>query len=102
MQAQLDLLSWKGPGARKGDPQTSHDAANIFRSREVHENVLAVLRDHGPLTDFEIADRLGGQQTSLGKRRGELRDAGLVVDSGKRRQAPSGCFAIVWKIKEGE
>lgn len=99
LPGQLDLLSWKGPGARRSDPTTSHDAANKFRPREVHENVLRVLRDHGPLTDHEIAARLGGIQTSYGKRRGELRDAGLVVDSGIKRPSPSGSQCVCWRLK---
>lgn len=98
---QLNLLSWKGPGARRSDPETSHAAANQFRPREAHTNVLAALREFGNATDFELAARLGLQQTSVGKRRGELRDAGLVEDSGKRRCSPSGSSAIVWKIKQG-
>jgi DNA-binding transcriptional ArsR family regulator len=91
---QLTLFS-----ARRGDPETSHQAA-----RDAHVNakthrarVLAMLEAHpGGLTDFELAERLGLQQTSAGKRRGELRDAGLVVDSGSKRPAPSGSAAIVW------
>jgi hypothetical protein len=50
------------------------------------------------LTDFELADIMGRQQTSAGKRRGELRDIGLVSDTGYRRPAPSGSMAIVWAI----
>jgi hypothetical protein len=99
LPGQLDLLSWKGAGARRTDPDTSQEAANKVRSRKVYADVLRVLRDFGPATDFEIAARLGGQQTSIGKRRGELRDAGLVADSGERRPSPSGSNAIVWKIK---
>lgn len=99
LRDQLDLLAWRGPGARRTDPSTSHEAAAKLRNRKVYEDVLAALRER-PSTDFEIAARLGGQQTSLGKRRGELRDAGLVEDSGKRRQSPSGSMAIVWQIRE--
>lgn len=105
MNSQIDLIDYInsqaiGPGARKSDPDTSHAAAAKIRSRKVYEDVLAVLRE-GPATDFEIAACLGGQQTSLGKRRGELRDAGLVQDSGERRASPSGSPAIVWKLREG-
>lgn len=98
--SQLDLLTWKGPGARRSDPDTSQLAAAKLRSRKVYEDVLRILRDHGAATDFEIAARLGGQQTSIGKRRGELRDAGLVEDSGQRRPSPSGSPAICWKLRE--
>lgn len=95
-----DLFSWTGPGARRSDPDTSQQAASKIRNRKVYQDVLRVLRDHGAATDFEIAARLGGQQTSIGKRRGELRDHGYVVDSGERRASPSGSSAIVWKLRD--
>jgi len=41
---------------------------------------------------------MGRQQTSAGKRRGELRDAGYIEDGLMRRPAPSGSMAIVWCI----
>ena len=64
-------------------------------------SALLTLRDHPEgLTDFELGDLIGRQQTSAGKRRGELRDLGLVRDSGARRASPSGSSAIVWIITE--
>ena len=86
---------------RRGDPETSEAAAlrgparrQIDRSR-----CLIALFDHSNgLTDFELGDIVGRQQTSAGKRRGELRDRGYVEDSGLRRPAPSGSSAIVWRI----
>ena len=57
------------------------------------------LANRGPLTDFEIADFTGWQQTSIGKRRGECAKAGLVIDTGKRRASPSGSSAIVWESR---
>jgi DNA-binding transcriptional ArsR family regulator len=98
MNEQLDLLT--RPVARATDPGTSWSAArdaepNAGTNREL---ALRLLREHpGGLTDFELAERTGLQQTSIGKRRGELRDAGLVRDSGERRRAPSGSLAIVWQ-----
>lgn len=84
--------------ARRTDPETSVEAAlanrNTDRARAYH-----ALREHpAGLTDFELAEVMGRQQTSAGKRRGELRDLGLVCDSGLRRDAPSGSAAIVWRI----
>ena len=98
MNDQLDLLA--PPRARRTDPDTSHRAAadatlNAGTHRAKALGLLRAAPDG--LTDFELAAMLGLQQTSIGKRRGELRDAGLVEDSGKRRPAPSGSAAIVWK-----
>jgi len=87
------------PTARKSDPPTSHIASKAVRARAPRDRdrVLAYLKEHGPATDFEIAEALGGQQTSLGVRRGELRRMGLVEATGERRASPSGSPAIVWR-----
>jgi DNA-binding transcriptional ArsR family regulator len=105
MSSNGDQLELPGvePVARSTDPGTSwaaaHDAtpkAPTHRAR-----VLQALRSiPGGLTDYELAELVGLQQNSAGKRRGELRDAGLVEDSGRRRPAPSGSKAIVWKVVE--
>jgi len=87
---------------RSSDPDTSELAArDTLRKAPTHRaRALDALRKcHGGLTDFELAAYLGLQQTSAGKRRGELRDAGLVYDSGLRRPAPSGSLAIVWRAR---
>jgi hypothetical protein len=57
----------------------------------------------GSLTDFELAARTGWQQTSIGKRRGECRDAGLIEAAewkGQpiRRPSPSGSMSQVWRL----
>jgi hypothetical protein len=63
--------------------------------------VLEVHRSHvDGLTDFELAALMSRQQTSVGKRRGELRDLGLIEDSNTARPAPSGALAIVWRLTE--
>ena len=88
------------PAFRNSDPHTCEAAANDAAKRASYSRRLAlqILRGNpAGLTDFELAELSGFQQTSIGKRRGELRDAGLVVDSGERRRAPSGSMAIVWR-----
>lgn len=88
--------------ARPTDPDTSWDAASdaSIKADTHRARVLATLRSHPDgLTDFELAECLGLQQTSAGKRRGELRDKGLVEDTGLRRPAPSGSLAIVWRAR---
>ena len=89
--------------ARASDPSTSHLAVedakkNAAKGRQI---ALQVLQEHrAGLTDFELATLAGWQQTSIGKRRGELRDLGLVIDSGLRRPSPSGSKAIVWRVNQ--
>ena len=85
---------------RATDPDTSHAAAKKNRATD-RDTARAYLTRAGRegLTDFELAARMGRQQTSAGKRRGELRDQGVVINSGKKRPAPSGSAAIVWCMK---
>jgi hypothetical protein len=88
-------------GARVTDPETSHAAAErdpIQRERD-RDRALFYLQAAYPdgLTDFELGELMQRQQTSAGKRRGELRDQGLVRPTEKRRPAPSGSAAIVWQ-----
>ena len=82
---------------RQSDPETSQQAAEFVlpHAETDRARVRACLYDHPlGLTDFELADLLGGLQTSLGKRRKELG----AVDTGLRRPSPSGCAAIVWSL----
>ena len=96
------------PNARNSDPETSHEAAHDAKFHASHHRRLALfwLHKRGSLTDFELAELTGLQQTSIGKRRGEcmkatpklvevLRDAhGQKV----KRPAPSGSNACVWTL----
>jgi hypothetical protein len=98
-QYQFDLSP--GPGARPTDPETSHLAANktpLLRADDRRAALLIHASRPDGLTDFELAALMGRQQTSAGKRRGELRDAGMIADTTRRRPAPSGSSAIVWSI----
>jgi hypothetical protein len=48
--------------------------------------VLAHICEHGGSTDYELTHQLGLLDSSCRPRRGELVDAGYVVDSGRTRQ----------------
>lgn len=90
-----------GPNARRADPDTSVAAAELHPVTRGHDRAIALVilaRNPAGLTDFELAAHMARQQTSAGKRRGELRDNGYVRDSKTRRPAPSGSPAIVWSI----
>lgn len=63
--------------------------------RKVYELLRAAGTDG--LADHEIADLLPGYAwSSTRTRRKELQEAGLVVDSGRRRPTRSGRQAVVW------
>jgi len=96
---QPDLFTFVS--ARSSDPDTSHEAGRRTPSLRAHDRrrVLIAHATHPDgLTDFELAALVGRQQTSAGKRRGELRDVGLIEQTPLRRPAPSGSPAIVWRI----
>ena len=93
--------------ARRTDPSTSHEAARSITAAQLHTDtrlVLSLLHQYGPMNDFELAARASEaqgytrKQTSLGKRRGELADAGMVADSGLRRPSDTGRPSIVWAL----
>lgn len=87
-----------GPTHRRADHPTAIDASKIPRNTD-RALVLDAHQQHpGGLTDFELAALLGRQQTSVGKRRGELVNAGLIIATTRRRKSPSGSPAIVWQI----
>jgi hypothetical protein len=97
--------------ARKSDPITSFLAANSNpdgKAKDRIRTLLALDESTNGLTDFELAERLHSQQTSVGKRRGELTgvvkgqqvDIAYVENSGQRRPSPTGSPSIVWQCTE--
>lgn len=102
-------MTFPPPLARNSDPDTSHLAvedakrtANTLRARCLE--AIKAAGERG-LSDFELAELLGSQQTSAGKRRGELVAAGLVEKSvvdgvEQKRPAPSGSLALVWRYRQ--
>ena len=102
--ARVRLTPDPSKNVRKTDPHTSHMAAYEhpkFR-QTLRGRVLVALQNAGwhGLTDDELAMVLGHPLNSVNKRRGELRDQGLVVDSGRRRKTASGSLAIVWVVEQ--
>lgn len=106
-QLTLDEYLAHLPRTRLGDWSTSVAAAAGVKASPGRLLALRTLADHpAGLTDFELAVLTGRQQTSIGKRRGELYDAGLVEAATEergeivKRPSPSGSLAIVWRITE--
>ena len=102
MGDQFDIFDTQ-PAARNSDPWTSHAAAEAFPGKRKIDR-LRVLFAHAAnpngLTDFELGVLVGRQQTSAGKRRGELMAQGYILPTEGHRPAPSGSSAIVWRITE--
>ncbi len=64
--------------------------------------ILAFIRSRGPAgaTDDEGERALGIRCQTYTPRRGELRELGLVIDSGRRRPTETGRSAAVWVAVE--
>lgn len=95
--------------ARTSDPDTSLAAALAVEASEVQQRVYALHRQHPEgLTDEELlhwyasAHLVPGRslesKSSPRKRRSDLTNAGLLVDSGARRPLSSGRRGVVWVL----
>ncbi len=86
------------PAVRVNDRDTCQEPTEVRMSSGRLKALAAHYLHPEGLTDFELAALTDTAQTSIGKRRGELEQAGLIVATTKRRPAPSGKAAIVWRI----
>lgn len=95
---QADLFSYPSvPGWKRTD--TSRAAASDIQQKAetIRGLVLRHLRDYNMTTD-EMAARLDLDKLSVRPRFSELREMGLISDTGRRRKNLSGKLAIVWGI----
>lgn len=98
----LPLFAAAAPSVR--GLRTSHAAARSLDARTLNamqRRVLEFLRQAGDAgaTDEEIQIGLAMNPSSQRPRRGELVDAGLVVEAGTRKTR-SGRLATVWRVKQ--
>lgn len=77
---------------------TSRAAAETINAACLRAKVLDTLRQHGPLTADEAADRLRIDRLSIRPRLSELKATGRVRDTGERRLNASKKRAIVWRL----
>jgi hypothetical protein len=84
--------------------ETSEAAAKkvAFRLTKVRAAVLYEIGRTGGvgMTDDELEEKLGYPTSTARKRRTDLFQAGLVVDSGDTRKTRAGCDATVWMISD--
>lgn len=89
---------------RRTDPATSDAAADSVRNRlrwgSQRQRLLAVFCDHPDLTDEEAGRATGlyAARSCYWKRCGELRDLGLIADTGATRPSSCGHEIIVSQI----
>ncbi len=95
---EVDLFSVPDTAlARSTDPDASHEAASKVDSEHLSRLFLEALRAHGPMTYEEIGAVIGYPRDSVSPRGKPLRLAGLVEDSGVKRNG-----SHVWQIRGKE
>lgn len=102
MKSDVEQQGMFGP-PKGGGATTSRAAYNAMPDpvrRKQRRRVWEALRLHGDMTDEQIQIQLRMNGNTERPRRGELEEAGWVVDSGKRRTTRAGLFAIVWHAVE--
>lgn len=94
----MTQLDWVSTHYRRRDPETSRDAAKSMESAAstLAMVILATLKNHGPATQSEIAQRLALQAHQVNKRTADLKNAGLIQAAGTR-MGPSGRQQSVWE-----
>jgi len=85
---------------RTGDPDTSRDAVPDDVGPEC-ARVLRVIRDYRGATRSQVASQLGADPSCVSRRITDLRQAGLVKDSGERSPGKRRKPQIVW-VPAGE
>ena len=91
----------KKPVARRGDSQTSWDAAKSVTSLRVSQQAIySLIERYGPMTDEEIQRKLVMPMSPSGARtrRKELVAKNLVRDSGLKGITSSGRKTIKWEV----
>ena len=107
------VLDGDTPRAHRGDPVTSHLAADKSQ-RTVHtvrERVLQLLADRGPMAAFEVCDAYAERVRRAGwprvhhesprKRISDMKKEGLLVETGTTRINAEGSPEVVVAIAEG-
>ena len=95
----LDLLNTPVVGANH--PSTSHDAAAAAQHLALGrmDRLVEMLREHPDgLADFEGSTIMDLPPDTYRPLRGKLVKVGVVVNTGRTRETPSGRDAIVWAL----
>jgi len=95
----MDLLNALVVGA--DHPSTSREAAAYaqrFAAGRLGGIVELLIDNPAGLADFEGSELMGLPPDTYRPLRGKLVKLGFVVNTGKRRETPSGCEAIVWAL----
>lgn len=101
MRVPLEDLIVESPKSRNSDPWTAKDAGSEQTARKngpLHAAMLLLLDQRYGLTNEEMLDVLGGAYSSITTRCFELREAGLVEETGETRPSRFGKSMMVWGL----
>lgn len=99
MAAQPTLFDAPAGRVRRTDPQTSVDAARSITPGRTEKRILVQFRyASSTFTDDELCDKVLGYAPTIKSARSRLSNAGLLVDSGRRRKSNRGRDQIVWRL----
>jgi len=88
--------------ARADDIDTSKESSARAKTIAEHHRmkIFQALAEGGPQTSDEIASQVGLLTHQVIKRVSDLRNDGVVVDTGERKPTRTGRPAAVWKLKD--
>jgi hypothetical protein len=101
------------PAVRTRDPQGSHDAEarqTVRRITPLKQDIIAIFRENGRLTQQELVDLYGEYQRSypslvarhtdqsIRSRANELRLAGVLRNTGDRKLNANGIRVALWEL----
>lgn len=93
-------MPYRDDGVGYQNTDTSRDASpDSAAIKGLQADVMVTLEVHGPQTADKLAAMIGEDTLSIRPRLTELKNMGLVVDTGLRRQSDRGRQAIVWGLK---
>lgn len=98
-----DLFDCAAAQVAPGKTDTSRAAAEAIkpRAQTIRSKIAEIMRAGAAVTADEMAGHLALPVLTVRPRFSELRNLGLIEDSGKRRKNRGGKAQIVWAWNEG-
>lgn len=90
-----------GPPPQKATGRLAADAAALTTPKR-YRQIIKLLEQHGPMTLFELASKLGKHAHQISGRITELKRDLVIEPTGDRRPNPAtGCQAEVYRLRRG-
>ena len=82
--------------------RSSKQAANFNKDGKltIRHQVLELFKEHGELTNEQVSQLLNRPEISVQPRISELKNAGVICDSGKKAMGKWGTSITIWSYDE--